>query len=529
MKPKAELVSREQVKSGEFTSRRKPPPSVLYKEGNEKEATDSPVGNPSKVVKRKRSLSRNSRRKKKRTHVALSESVFDKIPKCFVVGKGLSVDMSADQLVNDLRNVMRPWCSTKLRRNRKQSVKDFIAVSGPLGVTHLQMVTQASKRIRTGSAALDTAGELLGQLDESANQLLKFGNKIYWKICGLPTGPTLTFEILEYSNCKDIIKSQKRPRNCTEDFNTSPLIVLNGFKAGSKHKEEVGRSGKNVGVVRNADESAVNIMRAMLTNMFPTLDVQTMKVGDCRRIVLFNHAVTPKDHRTLNMCSLSPNNAIQGEADMNGIDELARGHFVEFRHYAIMKRPSATSRTVRKLVSSGSSASASHSLDLGNTLDVADYIMHNKKRRPEQARAGYVTSESEFEDAAEVELPPSATGRKAKARQKSGSTADTDKKAGNPTAGAPDGIAEGKDSSQSSSKVGIGLMELGPRMFLRLAKVEEDVCSGEVLYHGYIKKTPTQLKELAAKVPQLKGKRAQFHKFLADSPFKNDDEKSTGE
>ena len=39
----------------------------------------------------------------------------------------------------------------------------------------------------------------------------------------------------------------------------------------------------------------------------------------------------------------------------------------------------------------------------------------------------------------------------------------------------------------------IRLYEIGPRMKLKLVKIEEGVCDGEVLYHDLITKTPEEL------------------------------------
>jgi len=45
----------------------------------------------------------------------------------------------------------------------------------------------------------------------------------------------------------------------------------------------------------------------------------------------------------------------------------------------------------------------------------------------------------------------------------------------------------------------IRLSEIGPRLKLRLVKIEEGICDGEVLYHDYIKKSPEDLKRLREK------------------------------
>lgn len=41
------------------------------------------------------------------------------------------------------------------------------------------------------------------------------------------------------------------------------------------------------------------------------------------------------------------------------------------------------------------------------------------------------------------------------------------------------------------------LTEVGPRMSLQLIKIEDGVCSGEVLFHEFVSKTPEELRELS--------------------------------
>jgi ribosome biogenesis protein SSF1/2 len=47
-----------------------------------------------------------------------------------------------------------------------------------------------------------------------------------------------------------------------------------------------------------------------------------------------------------------------------------------------------------------------------------------------------------------------------------------------------------------NSTSAIRLYEIGPRMKLKLVKIEEGVCDGEVLYHDSIKKSPEELSEI---------------------------------
>jgi len=104
---------------------------------------------------------------------------------------------------------------------------------------------------------------------------------------------------------------------------------------------------------------------------------------------------------------------------------------IDFRHYSIKLQPVGVSRRIRKLMQSNQVP------DLRDLKDVSDYV----------TKAGY-GSESEADDeAATVSLP-----------------SDVDK------------------LNQASRKSAVRLQEIGPRMTMRLVKVEAGLCSGDVLY-----------------------------------------------
>ena len=46
----------------------------------------------------------------------------------------------------------------------------------------------------------------------------------------------------------------------------------------------------------------------------------------------------------------------------------------------------------------------------------------------------------------------------------------------------------------------IRLYEIGPRLKLKLIKIEEGVCDGEVLYHQFVTKTAEEMKEIRSKL-----------------------------
>ena len=62
-----------------------------------------------------------------------------------------------------------------------------------------------------------------------------------------------------------------------------------------------------------------------------------------------------------------------------------------------------------------------------------------------------------------------------------------------------------------SSTSAIRLAEIGPRLKLRLVKIEEGICDGEVLYHEFLKKSPEEVQAIRE---GLKSKKFASHFLL---------------
>ena len=130
------------------------------------------------------------------------------------------------------------------------------------------------------------------------------------------------------------------------------------------------------------------------------------------------------------------------------------GEVVEVRHYAIKATPVGVDRKVRKVVRRGNLP------DLSKLDDISQYIAGNFAGRTVSNTPGDV-SESEAEDeATHVVLSQKYTGK-------------------------------GNDKSQKSA---LKLVELGPRMRLKLMKVDKGLGpDSEVMYHAYIKKSASEI------------------------------------
>ncbi|KAI4356982.1 hypothetical protein L6164_000958 [Bauhinia variegata] len=240
-----------------------------------------------------------------------------KIPKSFVFSRG-KLPGPLKQLEMDLRKLMLPYTALNLKEKKRNNLKDFLNVAGPMGVTHFLMLS------KTATAP-------------------------YLKVATTPQGPTLSFKIHDYSLVSDIARSQLRPR-CPKDlFKNSALIVLSGFVSG---------------------DLPLQLTTNMFQNIFPTIDVKTVKLSSCQRIVLLNYNKETKR--------------------------------IDFRHYSIRLQPVGVSRRIRKFVQNHQAP------DLRNLQDVSDFV----------TKAGYGSESEADEEAATVTLP-SALGRVNRASTKS--------------------------------------------------------------------------------------------------------------
>ncbi|KAJ0231423.1 Peter Pan-like protein [Hirschfeldia incana] len=160
----------------------------------------------------------------------------EKIPKSFVFSR-TKLPGSVKQLQMDLRKLMLPYTALSLKEKKRNTLRDFLNVSGPMGVTHFLM-------------------------------LKKTASALSLRVATTPQGPTLTFKIHQYSLASDIAQSQTRPRCPPDLFKNPPLIVLAGFGTQEPH---------------------LKLATKMFQKIFPDLDANTIKLSTCQRLVLLNY------------------------------------------------------------------------------------------------------------------------------------------------------------------------------------------------------------------------------------------------
>lgn len=229
-----------------------------------------------------------------------------------------------------------------------------------------------------------------------------------------------------------------------------------------------------------SEEKHVKLLVTVFQNLFPPLHVHTMRLSQVRRIVLLNYNAETKT--------------------------------VDWRHYLISVRPVGVSRSVRRVIEGSTRPSAASSgsvtghggsnkrhgralVNLANATDIAEYVT-----RGTTAAGGDDTDTSEAESEAEdiadprnsVELPQSYVGR----------------------------------GNEANTQRAVRLREIGPRMELRLVKIEEGLNGSEVLYHDYVHKTAKEVAEQTRSITAKKRLAAERKAEQAKNVERKNEEKA---
>jgi ribosome biogenesis protein SSF1/2 len=144
------------------------------------------------------------RRMKKRTHLGNANPTnaapapaarAERPPKSMVIRIGAGdVGSSVGQLVKDVRKIMEPHTASKLKERKANRLRDYSTMAGPLGVTHLLLFA----RSKQGNTNL--------------------------RLAVTPRGPTLHFNVENYSLAKDILRTQRHPK-VSPDLHLNPPLV----------------------------------------------------------------------------------------------------------------------------------------------------------------------------------------------------------------------------------------------------------------------------------------------------------------
>lgn len=128
---------------------------------------------------------------------------------------------------------------------------------------------------------------------------------------------------------------------------------------------------------------------------------------------------------------------------------------------------------------------------MGKLDDVADYLLD-----PGYTSASEVSG-SEADTDAEVEVLESRARRVMSRGKRERMLAQQAAAVENGDGNAGDG-AGSRSNRPAAQKRAVKLTEIGPRMTLRLVKVEEGLCEGKVMWHEFVTKTAAEQKEMEA-------------------------------
>ncbi len=178
---------------------------------------------------------------------------------------------------------------------------------------------------------------------------------------------------------------------------------------------------------------------------------------------------------------------------------------VNFRHYAIGTKATGMTKPLKRLDAAERLSNANKTKrgglpNLGKLQDISDYMIGGETGEGYMTDGG--TSGSEAETDAEVEVLESVPRKVLSAKVRAAMAAERE-----------DGKAMPVDvANDKVERRAVRLAELGPRMRLRLIKVEEGLCQGQVMWHELIHKSKEEIKELQNKWDKRNKEKAERRK-----------------
>jgi ribosome biogenesis protein SSF1/2 len=215
-----------------------------------------------------------------------------------------------------------------------------------------------------------------------------------------------------------------------------------------------------------------SLITTVFQSLFPPINPQATPLKSMRRVLLLNREQTDSDSDSF---------------------------VLSFRHYAITTKTTGMSKALKRLNAAeklvhSKKAKKGGLPNLGKLQDIADYMIGGEDGE------GYVTdgvtSGSEAETDAEVEVIDTTAGR-VQSRKIRAAMAASDDNDG-------DQDLQADETSAGVERRAVKLVELGPRMKLRLVKVEEGMCQGQVMWHEHVHKSKQEIKQLKERWEQRK-------------------------
>ncbi|KAJ3425557.1 suppressor of swi4 1 [Anaeramoeba flamelloides] len=439
---------------------------------------------------------RNKKRKQRKKTYNKPPIEDETIPRTFVLNKG-RIGRELKTLMHDLRKVMSPYTATNLVVRRNNTLKDFLHVSGHLGVSHFMILSST----------------------DHAN---------YFRALNVPNGPTFTFKLSEYSLMNDVVSIQSVQGYPRTELLHAPLLVLSGFapkiqevekaikkqkleqeklkklinksKKKQKHKNQKSNQNnenkesqrqklnQNLETIETAKEKLerLELMASALQSMFPELNIEKMKISECKRVVLFHYDL---------------------ESDT-----------IFMRHFIIKTRALGLSQRTEDLIHKKVP-------DLGDLNDISDFFtkenlekfningMASSTAKPNKGNQKGGKKEKEKQKKTNKKNKKKNKKEKEKEKEKEEEIGNYNIKRG------------GEEDLQQRA---VRLVEIGPRLSLELYKIENGFLDGEVLFNKYVRKSTDQIKlinEAIVRKRKNKEKMLQMQKEIEEEKFQKEKER----
>lgn len=382
------------------------------------------------------------RRVKKRTHIGVKGTA---------PAPGNAAKTSSDRSPKSM--VIRIGAS-EVGPSITQLVKDVRSMMEPETATRLK--ERRSNKLRdytTMAGPLGVTHLLLFSRSKAGNTNLR--------LAVTPRGPTLHFRVESYSLSKDVHRSQKRPRSgaAGKEFLSPPLLVMNNFASPQAPQETNGTEND-----KEVPKHLESLTTTVFQSLFPAINPTATPLQNIKRVLLLDRSTSTSSSDD------SPDYTL-----------TLRHYAIETRTAKSVPKPLRRLDAAEKLPHAGQKRKRGGLPNLGKLDDIADYILD-----PHAADGFTSGSESEPETDAEVEvLAPSTQKPPKNPRRQQKSDAN--------------GNSQSKRETNGETRVekkGIKLHEIGPRLRLRLTKVEEGLCDGKVMWHSYVEKSAEEIKEM---------------------------------
>ncbi|CAH8557713.1 unnamed protein product [Schistosoma turkestanicum] len=459
-------------------------------------------------------------RKARNAALALQEKNYTKTPHTMVFSRP-GVGSLVKQLSLDVREIFEPFTASRLRVTRKNVLKDFITIAGPLNVTHLLYFThphsekREQKRARQLAKVSSKQSQNANQTaieqnpnvcEEVTNKNLSSHGGVYLHMIRVPHGPSLTFRVDEYCLKRDIQTLVRRVFD-SRQYSSPPLLVMTGFGMG-------GASANT-----SAPLPHLRLIVDMFQNLLPPLNVPKLKLSTVKRVLLVSREVDTACIDTTNEKNSSSNDtdikqhAQQQQQQVNDV--------IYIRHYHIRTENRCISRALRRLgvggakmkrrriensdLKSGCGPSGSgKSTGVPNLAKYSsmDDFLTKAGLLSDSALSDILSDMEEVDLVPDVNLPNSELFTNIDALQ---SLSEKSCKRNHRSTGPIHGLKH----LGAAKKATIRLVEIGPRITLNLLKIEEGVNTGTVLYHRWQARTLTELAYQSERLRQRELLRAQ--------------------